>query len=237
MISIIIPTLNEANYLPKLLEDLKNRPLPQHEIIVSDGHSKDNTVKIARQMGCKIVTHPKKAKKGPAIQRNEGAKIAKGELLLFLDADTQLPKHFFKLVLREFKQRKLDVAGFYFEFNNPGLKYKINSKIIQWGLFLFHRIRPVSVGAAILVKKSYHQKVNGFNSKIKIGEDHDYAARIKKAGGKYGLIRSKRIIFCTRRMEQEGFLKVFLEWKIMSFILFGPLKHNSVNYKFGEYDH
>lgn len=235
MLSIIIPTLNEEKYLPRLLNNLQSQAIGEHEIIVSDGGSKDNTVQIAKQSGCKVIKNAK-GKKGPAHQRNAGAEIAKGEFLLFLDADTILPKNFFRSVLKEFEKRKLDIAGFYFEFDKNDFKYKFAEKCARLSFLLFHKIRPLSIGAAILSKKNYHQKVRGFSTKIKVGEDHHYAAKIKKAGGRYGLIKSKKVIFCTRRMEQEGFWKVFAKWKIIRFALFGPLKYNKVKYEFGKYE-
>ena len=91
MLSIIIPTKNEEYYLPKLLESIKRQDYKNYEIIVADAGSKDKTRDVARKSGCKVV-------KGglPSIGRNNGAKYAKGELLLFLDADTVLPENFLK---------------------------------------------------------------------------------------------------------------------------------------------
>ncbi|PIV12587.1 MAG: teichoic acid biosynthesis protein, partial [Candidatus Nealsonbacteria bacterium CG03_land_8_20_14_0_80_36_12] len=97
MLSIIIPTLNEEKYLPSLLEEIKKQNFSDYEIIVADGGSEDKTVKIARNYGCKIV-------KGglPAKGRNEGAKIAEGDILLFMDADNIfLPENFLKNLLEE----------------------------------------------------------------------------------------------------------------------------------------
>ena len=89
-LSIIIPTLNEEKYLPLLLKSIKKQTLKPLEIILADARSKDETIKIGREFGCKII-------KGgnPGFGRNNGAKIAKGEMLLFLDADVILPKRTF----------------------------------------------------------------------------------------------------------------------------------------------
>ncbi|HNT30762.1 MAG TPA: glycosyltransferase [bacterium] len=114
MLSIIIPTLNEAHFLPGLLTDIKSQDLPEHEIIVSDGCSEDDTLQIAEQYNCRTVTSQNR---NPAHQRNAGAKAALGDQYLFLDADTRIPDGFFPTVLDEFTSRKLDVAGFYFKLN------------------------------------------------------------------------------------------------------------------------
>ena len=85
MISIVIPAYNEERYLPILLDCIKKQTYKNHEIIVADANSTDSTRQIAKKYGCKVV-------KGgmPGIGRNNGAKAAKGEMLLFLDADSRI---------------------------------------------------------------------------------------------------------------------------------------------------
>ena len=77
-ISIIIPTLNEARFLPKLLESIKKQTFTDYEVIVADAGSKDKTLEIAKKYGARIV-------KGgfPAEGRNAGARAAKGDFLFF----------------------------------------------------------------------------------------------------------------------------------------------------------
>lgn len=99
LLSIVIPAKNEEKYLPVLLKSIKwqNFPKSDCEIIVADNHSTDRTRDIAKKYNCRIT-------KGglPGRGRNLGAKAAKGEILLFLDADTKLPeKNFLKNALAE----------------------------------------------------------------------------------------------------------------------------------------
>ena len=91
MLSIIIPCLNEEEYLPLLLESVKKQKFLDYEIILADAGSKDKTLQIAKKYNCKIVPGGL-----PSKGRNQGAKKAKGDLLLFLDADVILPDGFFK---------------------------------------------------------------------------------------------------------------------------------------------
>ena len=90
MLSIIIPTKNEEKYLPNLLRSIKKQTFKDYEIIVADNNSKDKTKKIAKRYGCKIV-------KGglPGKARNQGAKFAEGDILLFLDSDPELKTKIF----------------------------------------------------------------------------------------------------------------------------------------------
>ena len=84
MLSIIVPTLNEEEYLPKLLESIKKQDFKDYEIIVADAGSEDKTLEIAKKRGC-IIT------KGGSITvgRNNGAKVARGDIFLFLDSDVR----------------------------------------------------------------------------------------------------------------------------------------------------
>src|SRR3989338_2350043 len=117
MISIIIPTLNEEKYLPKLLDSIKNQNFSDYELIVADFNSKDRTREIARRYGCKIVLGGI-----PGVARNNGSRVAKGEYLLFLDADVILPKHFLYKFVNEFDRKFADIA-------TCGFKYDGNKRI------------------------------------------------------------------------------------------------------------
>jgi len=149
MLSIIIPTLNEEKSLPTLLDCLKSQNYKDIEIIVSDGNSTDKTIDIAKMYKCKTMVSKKRS---PSSQRNEGVKIAQGELILFLDADTLLPSNFLQEVIDEFNKRRLDVAGFYFTLNSDRLIYKIGSIYGYIMCYILSKMHPISIGAAILVR-------------------------------------------------------------------------------------
>lgn len=105
ILSIIIPTYNEEEYLPVLLESIKQQDFSDYEIIVADADSKDNTVKIAEEYGCIVVEGGM-----PAVGRNNGAKVAKGDYLLFLDSDLKLTEDYLAKVIYEFKMERLGIA-------------------------------------------------------------------------------------------------------------------------------
>jgi glycosyltransferase involved in cell wall biosynthesis len=182
MLSIVIPTLNEEEYLPRLLTCLRRQSFRDFEVIVADANSIDRTREIATAFGCKIVEGGL-----PAHGRNQGAQAAKNDLILFLDADVILPGDFLEKALKEFNGRDLDIAT----FSLIPLSEKKGSKV----LFNFFYNYPLRIfedkwphGAmGILVKKWLHQKIGGFDQNIKIAEDHDYVQRASKIA-KFGLI-------------------------------------------------
>ena len=230
MLSIIIPTLNEEKFLPRLLNSIKEQSFSDYEIIVADAESKDKTIEIAKSFGCKIV-------KGglPAKGRNEGVKRAKGDLFLFLDADIIfLSPKFLENLLKEFERRNLDIASFSIFPENKIDKalygvYNFWVKLTQ--KFLPHATE------AILARKEIHQKIGGFDEEIKIGEDHVYARETAKFG-KFGFIKTNTVLTSSRRFERDGRFKTYLKYLLAGtyMIFFGPVKSDIFKYRFGHHN-
>jgi len=228
MLSIIIPTLNEEKYLPLLLKEIKKQKFTgDYEIIVADAGSTDKTVKIAKEFGCIVV-------KGglPARGRNEGAKIARGNIFLFTDADNvYLPGDFLRNLLGEFEKRKLDVASFPI-YPKGNVFDKITYGIYNHWVQLIQRFSAYATNS-VLVRSDIHQKVGGFDEEIKIAEDHFYA-KIARKFGKFGFIKTKPVLTSTRRFEKEGRLKTYLKYLIAGIYMFffGPIKKDIFRYRF-----
>jgi glycosyltransferase involved in cell wall biosynthesis len=228
MLSIVIPALNEERHLQKLLKSIEEQDFNNYEIIVADAGSKDKTKKIAKDFGCKIV-------KGgsPAKGRNEGAKEAKGSLLLFLDADVTLRKNTLSKILKEFKKKKLKIATF---FLVPDTKKKAPKFLFTFfyniPIFLLEKILP-HAAMGILVNKKLFQKLGGFDEKITLAEDHDLARRGNRLG-KYGIIKSAQIDVSDRRFKKEGWLKTYSKYLLCEghMILLGPVEKDIFKYAF-----
>ena len=231
MLSIIIPTLNEEDYLSSLLESIKKQAFGDYEIIISDAGSTDATLEIARKYHC-VVTGGGL----PAVGRNNGAKIAKGEVLFFLDADTILPENFLHKSLAEFNVRKLDFASFcitpypYKFFAGFFIELFYNKMIVVMEKILAHS----AVG--ILVKKEVFEKLGGYDEDIKLSEDHDLGRRATKIS-KFGIIRSARIIVSDRRAQKDGWLATGVRYFLCELytIFSGPVKSDIFKYKFNHY--
>lgn len=234
MLSIIIPTLNEEKFLPRLLDSIKRQSFSDYEIIISDGGSTDNTKKIAFDHGCKFILDTEHH--SPSWQRNNGAAVAQGDILFFFDADTVLQDGFLEKVITEFKNRNLCGAGFYFVFNPNKLRYSVFSALANFFTFFRQYISPVSVGAGIIASKKAHDYIKGFDVDILLAEDYDYCKRLGSYG-KFRIIKSCRLLYSARRIEKEGYFKTALKWFQMAlFTMFGfKVKDKKIKYEFGKY--
>lgn len=223
-LSIIIPTLNEEKYLPILLKEIKKQNFFDYEIIVADGGSKDKTLEIANLFGC-IVTKGGKPAKG----RNEGAKIAKGNLLFFIDADTLfLPPDFFQDLIKKFKEKNLDIATFPIYLSGSKLD-KIVFDIYYFFARNLQKVFPLGWNS-ILVKKEVFEKLGGFDERVVFAEDLEFIQRAAKKF-KYGFIQTKPIISSNRRILKDGRI-TYLKYLTAGLYIFfkGPIKKEIFKY-------
>ncbi len=113
--SVIIPTVNEAKALPRILTQISLVSRSDIEAIVSDGGSNDGTVDVARQLGARVVLGPR----GRGFQLNRGAQTARGRILAFLHADSVLPPDFDKILDARFGDARNNAAAFPIRFDPP----------------------------------------------------------------------------------------------------------------------
>ena len=231
-LSIIIPTLNEENWLPCLMESVSKQTFCDYEVIVSDAESTDRTRDIAGKAGSKIVVAPRS---GPGSGKNIGARSTSGEILLFLDADVILPnKDFLKKAVEEFTSRDLAVAGCYLRPTDQRLLYRILFSLNNLANRTTQAIDP-HAACIIFAKRAYHEKIGGFDESPVFREDHDYVKRMSKLG-KFGILTSVFVLVSTRRFEQDGIFRTMRIWLLSEMLrVFGKQKYSKFNYKFGHY--
>lgn len=198
MISIIIPTYNEAKTIASLLNYLQSNSNSKGiEIIVSDSGSIDNTIEIAKLHGANAFLSPQK---GRATQMNYGATLAKGEVLYFVHADTFPPTTFIDDI------NKAINSGFQFgryrtRFNSNRLILKINAFFTRFDLFVCY-----GGDQTLFINKELFNSIGGFNSTMRIMEDYDIVARAK-LNAKYKIIEKDAII-SARKYDTNSWFKV-----------------------------
>jgi glycosyltransferase involved in cell wall biosynthesis len=180
MLSIIICTLNEELYLPKLLDSLWLQTYSRkYEVLVIDAGSTDDTEGVVRNYK-NVVPFPLQFvpfnQRGIARQRNEGARLAQYNQLLFLDADVVLNNEFLSTAMQQIEQRKLLIAGtkLYAAEESLGFRaiYSFYSTIY---LPITRWFNPVIHGCSIFVTKALHNRIGGFQEGIMF-EDFRYGS-------------------------------------------------------------
>ena len=232
-VSVIIPTLNESINIGGLLKEVRrNNGCDVKDIIVADSGSSDNTVTIARKLGAKVV----RAGRGPAAARNAGAKKAKGDFILFLDADQMIDNNFIGKSLREIVSRKLDIAGYY-------SKPDCNDILDKAFWFFCNNVlfRPLqyfypagSTGSGLWVRRTIHDRIQGFDEEIGVTHDHDYVRRSSRYG-RYRMLNSIKSTFNMRRFHKEGRVRVYGKYSLLVMLHVLKIKSTPVEYEFGKH--
>lgn len=206
-ISVIIPTLEEEEYIEAILSRLK-AVRPHVEIIVVDGGSHDKTVELARKFTKKVF---QTAKTGIAVGRNYGAMKASGDILVFMDTDVRFH--------RNFVERVQDA------FNNPSVVgatcniMPFSSKPSERAFFAFYNqlirftapFKPHSRGEFLAIRKTAFESAHGFNESMPCLEDHDLARRIAKFG-RFVFLSDLTVYESMRRFRKLGLGRVVRTW-------------------------
>jgi len=171
-ISIVIPTLNERGNLAGILASC--HPPEDVEIIVVDGGSTDRTPEFAHQSGIKLVI----SEPGRGRQMNVGARMGKGEILLFLHGDTVLPQGYYPQIISVLEGEGVVAGAFRLSIDGKPVSLRIIENVVN----LRARILQMPFGdQALFMKKSMFEQVGGFQE-IPIMEDFDLVRALRKRG-------------------------------------------------------
>lgn len=173
-VSIIIPTLNEAENLPGCLKSIHAcSSWNTTEVIICDGGSSDETTYIAAQFSATIIHSPQ----GRARQMNAGARCAKGNTLLFLHADTQLPPNALYDISKA-TENGIITGCFDRQFSHPGKLLTLTSRLAGW------RARKTFYAygdQALFIRRDIFTQLEGYRNLARF-EDLDLAIRAKALG-------------------------------------------------------
>lgn len=221
--SIIIPALNEEKLLPLLLDKLSDQKIKNdfdYEIIVSDGGSSDDTIKISKDYTDKVVIADLNQKQNIASGRNSGAKVADGDILIFINADVRINN-----VYKLFQNIRNKLSSEKYLAMTCKVKINPEEEIFSDKVFLgfyniyFHSLNIFGVGMGRgechIIKKEIFEKVNGYNEEFAAGEDFDLFRRIRKLGKIY--FSTKNVIYeSPRRYREIGHFGTMFRWLMNS---------------------
>lgn len=214
LLSIIVPVVDEDRIINDLIEHLYGLPFGNDcEVIIIDGNQSQNTLKaISRGDVKKIASF-----KGRGAQMNAGAAVAQGKILLFLHADTLLPRPALGQILLALKQP--DIAGGAFDLGIDSNRWGF--RLIETVASYRSRITRIPYGdQAIFMKKTAFERLGGFEE-IPIMEDVDLMRRVKKTGHKISIIPLK-VLTSPRRWAKEGLLfSTLRNWTLIGLYLLG----------------
>ena len=209
-VSVIIPTLNEADTIEQTLSWV--RQASACEIVVVDGGSDDDTVECARPYADQLISAPR----GRARQMNAGARAAAGEALLFLHADTLPPARFAELLVAALAEPEVVGGRFDVHVDAPGLVFRMIGGLMN----LRSRFTGIATGdQGIFVRRGVFETIGGY-PEWDIMEDLEFSHQLKRAG-KIACLRA-RVKTSARRWQKHGVTKtILLMWGLRLCHFFG----------------
>ncbi len=201
MVSVIIPTKNEELWLANLLAQITTIP-EITEIIVVDNNSSDKTRSIAQSFGCKLFDGGL-----PGVSRNIGARQARSEHLIFLDADTTIDRLLLRTTIEHLAEPGVAAVHFFSIPKTNDNWIRFYYQITNWFFFSMDKLGfSYGLGSFVAARKSAFLEIDGFNEQIKVGEDVDFFRRISKVG---------RVVYSKENHVYVSARRLFIENKIL----------------------
>lgn len=235
--TIIIPTLNEEQYIYSLLCDVKRQSFCNYEVIVVDGRSTDKTkqVVLGFKKSFRLMFHEVK-KRNVSFQRNTGAQMSCGSYLVFLDADTRIRKNFLKNIHVQIIKSKglLFIPEIFPNVRDPQMQ------ILFDGINTVIRLsqsfgKPFSSGGSMIIERNFFLHIGGFSEKAFMSEDHQLVQEAYAHGVHAKFSPHIKVSFSLRRLKKEGKFKVLYKYVVntVHFISKGKVDKKIFEYEMG----
>ncbi len=205
--SIVVCTLNEEKNIVECLRALRDQDFQgKYEIIVADGNSEDNTVKLAKPLVDRVVIEKRRS---IAFERQAGAKVARGKIIAFTDADSATPKDWVRKIWETFEKNP-NVSMIY----GPVFYSDVSEKEQFLSTFFMPKfLRMMSIlrldnpiGSNIAIRKKIFDQIGGFDTQYITCEDLDLGKRARK----YGKLKYNKKIqqfVSARKVRKWGYAK------------------------------
>jgi glycosyltransferase involved in cell wall biosynthesis len=217
VVSIVIPTLREEEFLERTLKNFDGLALP-HEIIITDGGSTDRTLAIAQAHGAKTVVWDQERRQTFGEAKNAGAALASGHYLVFIDADVLIPdpESFFKTAIAAFESNS-KLAGITVPLKpfteNHSFVDAFFSAPLNWFYIVSNNVfrSGNSSGEFQMIRTDLFRKLGGFAEHLAAGEDNDMFRRLATLGRTLSFHRLC-VRHSLRRPHKLGWLKTYGIW-------------------------
>jgi rSAM/selenodomain-associated transferase 2 len=206
MVSVIIPTYAEESRIEALLQRLRAQA-PEGDLIVADGSSPDNTAALAAPFA-RVVPSP--ANRG--AQLNRGARSARGDVLLFLHADVELPGGGLAAIERALADSTVVGGNFTLEFTGGDLPSRVFTRIDRWR----RRFGIFYGDSGIFVRREVFDRLGGFRE-WPVLEDYEFARRLVRAGKTICL---PQVIRVSSRRWNGRLLRTLAAWFLIQSLYF-----------------
>jgi glycosyltransferase involved in cell wall biosynthesis len=206
-ISVVVPTMNEADYIQPCIDSLKKQKFPHFEVVAVD-FSNDSTPTLCAQAGWRVI---KQVSEGVSLARAEGFGAASGKIVACTDADTAVAPGWLEDIAKAFENEKvvcvygpvyfLDGSWFHKVFG--GLLFTI---FLRWNRLIG---KDHISGMNFAVRKTAYDAIGGFRADLWTAEDVDLGLRIRKLG-KVVYDKDIQVFTSVRRLRAEGTFKFLL---------------------------
>lgn len=221
LFSIVIPTLNEELAIETTVKQIRdNFTAYDYELIVADSESEDRTAEIARKYAKVVIT---KRKHTIGWNRNQGAAVAQGDYLIFIDADVFVPdpNHFFKIVAEDFAADP-NLVGITTQLNVFPKDATWLDNIVFGLTNLRHRRRNnvthkgSASGEIEMIRRTAFEQLRGFNETLAAAEDEDMFVRLAGIGRTF-MEWHLTVYHTGRRAHEIGWPSLWLQWFLNNF--------------------
>lgn len=218
-LSVVIPVRNGERTITACLNALSSQSLCPDEVIVVDNGSTDETVTRVKEWS---LTHGAlqmqlafEGKRGPSAARNRGARLAKGRILVFLDADCVAPSDWLQTISKQIRGGCDAVGGPY--QGHPSLPAIERYAAMSWFFgtsgetfdcshpFIFRFL----LGGNMALLRAHWERIGGFNEALTVGEDLDFSFRLKREGATIRILPSLAVVHQTTTSRSKRILRSF----------------------------